>query len=239
MNREYHRWYSRSLDRDMELLVFGHSGARVIVFPTSMGRFFQWEDMGMMATLGGRLEQGLIQLYCVDSVDGESWYAKQKHPAERAIRHLQYDSYLLNEVVPFSKQRNGNPFLMTTGASFGAYHALNFALRYPQLVDRTIGLSGLYDIRRFTEGYSNDEVYYNNPVAFIANEQDAARLEALHRVDIIMAIGRDDPSCYSNEELSSVLWGKDIWHALRIWDGWAHDWPWWKQMIDHYIDGHD
>jgi esterase/lipase superfamily enzyme len=39
--------------------------------------------------------------------------------------------------------------------------------------------------------------------------------------------------------MSSVLWSKDIWHALRIWDGWAHDWPWWKQMIDHYIDGHD
>jgi len=192
-----------------------------------------------MATLGERLEQGHIQLYCVDSVDGESWYAKQKHPAERAVRHLHYDSYLLNEVVPFSKQRNGNSFLMTTGASFGAYHAVNFALRYPQLVDRTIGLSGLYDIRRFTEGYSNDEVYYNNPVAYIANEHDPARLEALHRVDIIMAIGRDDPSCYSNEEMSSVMWEKDIWHALRIWDGWAHDWPWWKQMIDHYIDGHD
>ena len=47
MNREYHRWYSRSLDRDMELLVFGHTGARVLVFPTSMGRFFQWEDSGM------------------------------------------------------------------------------------------------------------------------------------------------------------------------------------------------
>src|SRR5581483_11078761 len=85
MNREYHRWYSRSLDRDMELLVFGHSGARVLVFPTSMGRFFQWEDTGMIETLGGRLEQGGIQLYCVDSVDSESWYAKQKHPAARAL----------------------------------------------------------------------------------------------------------------------------------------------------------
>src|ERR1700736_5022796 len=78
MNREYHRWYSRSLDRDMEVLVFGHSGARVLVFPTSMGRFFQWEDTGMVETLGTRLEQGSIQLYCVDSVDSESWYAKHK-----------------------------------------------------------------------------------------------------------------------------------------------------------------
>lgn len=239
MNREYHRWYSHSLDRDMELLVFGHAGARVLVFPTSMGRFFQWEDMGMMQTLGERLEQGQIQLYCVDSVDGESWYAKYKHPAQRAQRHNQYDSYILNEVVPFSQQRNNNGFLMTTGASFGAYHAANFAFRHPWLVDRCIALSGLYDIRRFTEGFSNDDVYFNNPITFIGNENDPARLEALRHIDIILATGRDDAFRSNNEEMSAVLWGKNIWHALRIWDGWAHDWPWWKQMIDIYINGHD
>jgi esterase/lipase superfamily enzyme len=239
MNRHYHRWFSRSLDMDMELLVFGHAGARVLVFPTSMGRFFQWEDTGMIATLGERLEEGKIQLYCVDSVDEQSWYAKHRPPAERAIRHLQYDSYLLNEVVPFSRQRNPNPFLMTAGASFGGYHAVNFAFRYPQLVDRVIGLSGFYDITRFTGGFFDDNVYFNNPCAFIANEQDPARLEALRHMDIIMAIGRDDPSCGSNEEMSDILWRKNIWHALRIWDGWAHDWPWWKQLINHYIDGQD
>jgi esterase/lipase superfamily enzyme len=239
MNREYHRWFSRSLDMDMELLVFGHAGARVLVFPTSMGRFFQWEDTGMVATLGERLEQGNIQLYCVDSVDEQSWYAKHKPPAERAIRHLQYDSYILNEVVPFSRQRNANPFLMATGTSFGAYHAVNFAFRYPQLVDRVIGLSGFYDITRFTGGRSDDNIYYNNPCAFIANEHEPPRLEALRHMEIILAIGRDDPSCGSNEEMSDILWRKNIWHALRIWDGWAHDWPWWKQMINHYIDGHD
>ena len=84
MNREYHRWYSPSLDRDMELLVFGHAGARVLIFPTSQGRFFQWEDTGMVAELSEHLEKGWLQLFCVDSVDDESWYAKWKHPAERA-----------------------------------------------------------------------------------------------------------------------------------------------------------
>src|SRR5713226_1389225 len=115
MNREYHRWFSPSLERDMELLVFGHAGARVLVFPTSMGRFFQWEDTGMVAELGDHLEKGWLQLCCVDSVDGESWYAKNRHPAERARRHMQYDSYILNEVLPFTKQLNADPFLITTG----------------------------------------------------------------------------------------------------------------------------
>lgn len=223
----------------MELLVFGHAGARALVFPTSMGRFFQWEDTGMIAALGDQIDQGKLQLFCVDSVDAESWYAKGKPPAERAWRQVQYDQYLLNEVLPFTRQHNPEPFLITMGTSFGAYHAINFALRYPHLVDRTIGLSGLYDIKRFTGGYSDNNVYSHNPCDFIKNEHEPARLEALRHVDIVLAIGRDDAASSNNEDFSSILWSKDIWHALRIWDGWAHDWPWWKEMIRKYISGHD
>jgi len=223
----------------MELLVFGHAGARVLVFPTSMGRFFQWEDMGMMAELSEHLEQGWLQMFCVDSVDGESWYAKNRPPAERAWRHMQYDRYLVDEVLPFTTSKNSNPFLMTTGASFGAYHAVNFALRYPQLVKRTIGLSGLYDVKQFTDGYSDDNVYFNSPYDFIQNEHEPERLDALRRLDIILAIGRDDPSCHNNECMSSVLWEKNIWHAFCIWYVFAHDWPWWRQIIRAYIGGHD
>ena len=41
MHRDYHRWYSKSLSRDMELLAFGHAGPPYIVFPTSIGAFFE------------------------------------------------------------------------------------------------------------------------------------------------------------------------------------------------------
>ena len=239
MHREHQRWYSPSLGRDMELLIFGHTGARVLVFPSSMGRFFEWEDRGMIGALAHQIEQGWLQLYCVDSVDGESWYAKHIHPAARAWRHAQYDAYLRDEVLPLSQYRNPNPFFMTTGASFGAYHAMNFGLRYPERVGRVIGLSGLYDIRELTDGYSDETVYYHNPADFVVNEHDVNRLAALKRLDIIMAIGRDDPMRGNNEYFSGRLWSKDIWHALRLWDGWAHDWPYWKEMITHYVGGSD
>ncbi|MGZ3644574.1 MAG: esterase family protein [Ktedonobacteraceae bacterium] len=239
MNREYHIWFSPSLQRDMELLVFGHAGARVLVFPTSMGRFFQWEDSGMINALGDQLERGDIQLFCVDSVDEESWYAKWKPPGERAWRQTQYDYYLVNEVMPFTFQHNSNPYLIAAGTSFGAYHAANFAFRYPEVVSRVIGLSGYYNIRNFTGGYSDDNVYFNNPCDFIQNEHDQSRLDALRHIDIILAIGRDDPSCSNNEYFSGILWSKSIWHALRVWDGWVHDWPFWQQMIRMYISGHD
>ena len=223
MNREYHRWYSPALGRDMELLIYGHGGARVLVFPTSKGRFYEWEDRGMMNTLGEHLERGWLQVTCVDSVDAESWYARWRHPGERVWRHMQYEQYLLREVLPLTWSKNQTPFLITTGASFGAYHALNFAFRHPYLVGRTIGMSGVYDISRWTDGYDGDQVYYNNPMAYLPNEHDWGRLDALQRMDIILVTGADDPLRSSTEEMSSVLWRKGIGNALRVWDGWAHD----------------
>src|SRR5207302_5793000 len=100
MNREYHKGYSSELNREMELLVFGHGGMPVMVFPTSMGRFFDYENRHMIDLLRDRFDQGRLQAFCVDSVDSESWYNKAVHPAERAARHVEYDSYLLHDVMP-------------------------------------------------------------------------------------------------------------------------------------------
>jgi esterase/lipase superfamily enzyme len=239
MRRVFHRWYSANLGRDMELLAFGHAGARVLIFPTSVGRFHDWEDRGMIAHLGGQIDAGNIQVFCVDSVDRESWYAYHKAPWERASRHEQYDRYLLHEVIPYIESENRTPFLIAVGGSFGGYHAINFALKHPERVQRLLSLSGLADIRRFVGDFYDQTVYLNNPVDFVANEHDPARLEALRRLDIILAVGRDDGLRESNERLAGRLWNKGIGNALRIWDGFAHDWPVWKQMLDRYLGGHD
>ncbi|MDQ7027368.1 MAG: alpha/beta hydrolase-fold protein [Anaerolineae bacterium] len=239
MNREFHRWHSPSLNRDMAMLIFGHAGARVLVFPTSQGRYYEWEDRGMIGVLGEHLERGWLQLYCVDSVDAESWYCKWAHPGGRAYRHHQYFQYLLTEVLPLSQQKNQNPFLMTLGASFGAYHAMAFGLKYPHLVDRILGFSGIYDIRGWADGFNNDFVYFNNPVQFIPNESDPQRIEQLQHLDIIIAVGKDDRLAESSRTMSRLLWEKGIGNALREWDGWSHDWQYWEKMMQMYINGHD
>jgi esterase/lipase superfamily enzyme len=155
----------------------------------------------------------------------------------RASRPAQHDRSPLDAFVPYTVSRNANPFLITTGARFGAYQALAFALRHPERVGRVVGLSGLYDVRRFTDGFSNDDVYYANPFEFIQHEQDEGRLAAMRRMDIVLAIGREDPSAGNSIEMSRRLWEKGIGNALRLWDGWAHDWPYWRQMIRTYIGG--
>lgn len=237
MHRSHRRWYSGALGHEMDLLILGHAGARVLVFPTSMGRFFEWEDRGMQHALGEHLENGWIQLVCVDSIDAESWYNKSIHPALRAQRHTHYERYILDEVLPFSWDINPNPYLITTGASFGAYHAANLAFRHPRAVNRVIGLSGLYDVKQMTDGYSDDTVYFNNPSDYVQHESDADRLNALRQLDIILVTGRDDAGAHNNWRLGQSLSQRGIPHTLHFWDGWAHDWPYWQQMIQRYIGG--
>lgn len=236
---EQHKWYSPALGRDMDMLVFGHGGAKLLVFPTTLGSYREWYDRHMHEVLGDQIENGWIQMYCVDHVHGDSWYNSTIHPGTRAWRHLQYDRYLRDEVVPFMNSRNPTPFTIATGASFGAYHAVSFAFRNPTLVNRVIGMSGLYDISEMTGGFSDATVYACNPSAFIRNEHEAERIAALQRQDIILTIGRGDPSFQNNVDLSATLWQKQIGNALRVSEGHAHDWPYWEKMIRRYISGHD
>lgn len=223
----------------MELLVLGHAGARVLVFPTSQGRFYEWEDRGMAGTLGEHLERGWVQLFCVDSVDAESWYDRAKWPGDRAWRHEQYDRYINDEVVPFTRHRNPNPFLIATGASLGAYHAVNFSFRHPHVVNRVIGMSGMYNIKELTRGYDDANVYAHDPSHYMLHQDEPHWLDALRRMDIILSVGRDDPHYDDNVHLSDTLWRRGVGHAFRVWDGWAHDWLWWRDMIRTYIGGSD
>lgn len=209
----------------------------MIVFPTSQGRFFEWEDRRMHHVLGEHLERGWLQLICVDSVDAESWYDRSRHPGDRAWRHELYDRYIHDEVLPFSASINPDPFLITTGASLGAYHAVNFAFRHPHAVHRTIGMSGLYNIKELTRGYSDPNVFAHDPSSYMQHWNDTDWCRAMRRMDIILVIGRTDPHYEDNVHLSNVLWQRDIWHAFRVWDGWAHDWPYWENMITRYVGG--
>lgn len=238
MNREYHKWQSNSLNREMELLIFGHAGARLLVFPTQSGRFFDWENRGMFDTLSTHLNNGWIQVFCLDSIDPESWDNPHASPGDKALRHMQYHDYVINEVLPFSRNKNSNSFTMAVGASMGAYHAASIGLRFPDHFNRIIAMSGIYDIRPWTGGYDDELIYQCNPLEFIRG-QNNGKLDQIRALDIIVAIGKEDPAYWENRQFSQSLWDKNVWHAYREWDGFAHDWPYWHEMILDYIGGPD
>jgi esterase/lipase superfamily enzyme len=231
MNREYHKWYSPILGRDMELLVFGHSGVPLLVFPTSMGRFFDYESRGMIDVIAHKYENGDFQAFCLDSVDSESWYNKSVPPRDRASRHALYDRYLVEEAVPFVRTKNSSDQLVTTGCSFGGYHSMNFALRHPDLATGAVSMGGAFDVHQFLDGYYDDNCYYNCPPDFLPNLNDSWYLDRYRRQRLVLATGETDICLEENRRLSSIMSAKSIPHWLDVWgDGTGHDWPWWQQM---------
>ena len=242
MHREYYEWLSPALDRQMEMLVFGTAGARVLFFPTRRARFFDYENWGVIEALRPKIEAGQLQLYCVDSIDGESLYCADKHPAERIQRHLQYERYILDEVVPLTRHLNPNMCLIAAGCSMGAYHAVNLAFRHPDLFGRVVGLSGRYDLtqhmacfRDLFQGYVDEAVYLNTPTRFIAHLDHDYYLDHLRRLDITLAVGETDAFLENNLVLSQQMQEKHITHQLYVWAGEAHTPTAWQHMVDLYL----
>ena len=236
MHREYHQWFSPRLGRDMELLVFGHTGVPVLVFPTSAGRFFEFEDRGLAGSIAHKINHGEIQLYCVDSVDHESWYNRNVGPDWRIARHIQYENYLIHEVVPLIRNKNWNPHLVALGCSFGGFHAANIAFRHPDVFTGLLSLSGAFDMTSFLRGYHTDDVYLNTPTQYLANLSDGWFFDRYRQNTYILATGWDDQCLGSNQHLAHILTQKHIPHHLYIWDNWnSHDWPTWKMMLNEYL----
>lgn len=234
MHREYGHWVSPVLGRSMETLVFGSGGSPVLVFPTTMGRFYQYEDFGMVAALEAKIEAGHLQLFCPDSVDAESWYNKAVPPRQRVQRHLEYERYILEEYLPFMRERNPNPPIVT-GTSFGAYHAVNLAFRHPDRFVKLVALSGRYDVKPFLDGYYDDDVYFNCPVDYLPGLTDETYLGPLRRMQIVLVAGEHDIALSSTRLLSEILSGKGVANELAIWWGKTHDWPLWREAIAHYL----
>jgi esterase/lipase superfamily enzyme len=236
MIREYHKGYSSQLGREMEVLIFGHGGLPVVVFPTSCGRFYDFEDRGMVAALAGRIDAGELQLFCVDSVDAESWYNRATAPRWRIQRQLRYENYILQEALPLVRQRNSDPRLLSLGCSFGGYHATNIALRHPDLFSGFVSLSGVFDLTSFLSGYYDPECYYNLPTHYLPNLTDAWFLERFRHNRYVLATGRDDQCLQQNQNLDRILTALNVPHELHIWDERnSHDWPTWQRMAQQYL----
>ena len=216
MDREYIAWDSPTLGRRMEMLWFGHAGKPMIWFPTSAGRFYQNEDFGLVGAVGDLVENGSIQICCVDSVDSESFYAKSLHPAQRIRRHDQYEQYIANEVVPFARSRaRWGSRVATLGASFGAYHAINFAFRHPELCDKAVGFSGKYDIYSFLDGYWDELCYFHCPTANVPN-MDGEWVGKLSSMDICIVTGETDNILEGSQTMIGILSAKGIRHRGDI-----------------------
>jgi esterase/lipase superfamily enzyme len=241
MQREYAKWFSPALNKEIELLSFGFSGTPVLFFPTRTARFYDYENWKIIDALKEKISKGLLHIFCVDSIDIESFYSCN-HPSERIKRHLQYESYIITEVIPYIKLKNNSSELIAAGCSLGGYHAINVAFKHPQYFSKAVGLSARYDLTMSSEkfpdllsGYFDDDVYYNMPSMFIPNLSDENILAALRKLKVVLAIGKEDPFFFNNTHLEKELRNKNIEADFHVWNEEAHRAKYWRQMVQLYL----
>lgn len=241
MNREWMEQYSECLDRQMHLLVYGEAGTPVLAFPCQDGMCDNWEGFQMPETLADYIESGTIQLFCVDTVDQESFSAKQADKTWRAQVQEAYYHYIVDEAVPLIQRKNGSGRkIITTGFSLGASHAAIVFFRRPDLFGGMLGCSGCYDTAHFWDGWCDSTLYDNSPVHFLANmPEDHPYIEEYNRRKIAICVGQGR---WEREGLRTAAILADIFRRKGI-HGWVdfwgydvdHDWPWWKKQIRYFL----
>jgi esterase/lipase superfamily enzyme len=231
MQETHISFYSHNLCRNIDVVSYGHWGLPILLFPSSMGDAFQNKNFGLIDSVSDKIEQGLIKIYCVGSIDNDSFYAKHLPPKIRISNYKLYNHFLLRELIPYFQKESKTHRIGIGGCSFGAYHAANFAFKHPELVHFLIAMSGSFNISSFLDGYYDDDVYFNNPIAFIPNSENWT----YNHMQIVLGTSDWDICKEDNIQLSRILGDKQInhWYDEKKWI--THDWPLWKMMFPEYI----
>lgn len=247
MKIEYYKEYSHELNREMEFKVFGHAGKPCLVFPSQDGRFYDYENMGMIDAAKDFINQGKIQFFCCDSIDQETWSFQQGDERTRIVQHERWFHYIVCELVPriydINAYENDGRFasgIMTTGCSMGGYHAVNFFLRRPDIFDKVLSLSGIFQADFFFYDYHDELTYRNSPNDYLNDMEDASNIEHYRQSQIILCCGQgewEEDMLQSLHRLESILKEKQIDAWLDYW-GYdvSHDWFWWKKQLPYFLN---
>lgn len=234
-------WYSGNLRRNMTVKVYGVGGVPLLVFPTQDAMSDNFENFGMIDTLSGFIDSGKIQLFCVDTVDQETWSNIWGDKEWRASRQEGYYRYIVEEVVPFIRDVNGTGNLpVAAGCSLGGLHATIVFLRRPELFAGMLSLSGVYDAKFFFDGWLNPVLYDNSPTDFLANmSPEHPYIDQYNRKRIILCIGQgrwEDEGRRTTAIMRNIFNSKkiDVWTDFWGYDV-DHDWVWWKRQIVYFL----
>ena len=210
----YYKEWSSVLNREMEFKVYGSAGVPVLALPARGGRFYDWENNGMPDAIAPLLNEGKVQLFCADSIDGEAVLNGDIPVRRRAEMEEKYFVYLTAELAPRVLALNGaakDAKLWCVGIDLGAVHAVNCRLRRPKLFAGAIGLSGIYDLARFWGSEADDLVLRCSPLQYLAENGIADKLALAMAAQGLPA--------------HLEVWGGDV----------SHEWYWWGKMLGLFV----
>ncbi len=231
-------WHSDRVGQEVRLVRWGAYGVPVLVFPTAGGDAEEIERMGVVEAVSPLLAAGRVKLYSVDSIAGRAWM-ERRDPLHAAWLQNQFDAAVRWEVVPAIRTdcMDDEIEVVSAGASIGAFNALEVLCRHPDVFGAAVGMSGTYDLQPWMEGLWSDDFYFSSPLHYLPNLSGGYQLDWLRTRFAILATGtgdHEDP--HESWRIGEVLGSRGVPNRVDYWDGWAHDWPTWRQMLPTYLD---
>ncbi len=239
MQREITSWYSPALGEDMPIVTYGHYGFALLLVPTAGADFLEYERFQLTDDLAPFVDSGKVKVFSVNSMNKQSWMNKSMEGAHKAIRHNQWNEYIFNEVVPFIKTHTSpDTPIIVCGASFGSLHSMNLFLKRPDLFSGVIAMSGVYNLMEYTDGYYDEQVYFNSPAHYMPNLSDPWYFDQIRKSHHIHLFSGEGPyeAPWAAREFADVLYSKGITYDLNIWGPvWKHDWPTWRAALPYFL----
>ena len=240
MDRRIYKIHSKVLNRQMEVISYGHYGTSLLLFPSITDDPLEHETSGMIDAINEYLLKGKFRIFSIGSVNYESWLNDKIPYEDRSDLHRKYNDFIQDELVPYIFSiTNGPSPIITTGAAIGAFHAANTYFRRPDLFYGTIALSGTYNIEHYSKGYFDSNCYFNSPIHYLSNMEHPywlASLRSKQHVFLLSGSGNEEYP-WNSINLSNILSSKGIKHHLDIWNKeYDHCYDTWNKMIKHILE---
>mgnify|MGYP000503108275 CR=1 FL=1 len=250
MEGTYYKEWSAVLDREMEFKVYGHGGVPVLALPARGGRFYDWENNGMPDAAARLLNEGKIQLFCADSIDGESLLAGNESPRRRAEMQA--------EVFRLPHQRAGRahrgaerperkekPLIWCVGVDTGAYQAVQCRLRRPGPLRVQWASPASDDMGRFlgsAEGTHRHPAGSEPPSPPCTRTASATGnvLSKAEENSLMLCVGQggyEGDALADTQALADTLSEVGFPCHLEVWGGdVSHDWYWWGKEFGMFAE---
>ena len=238
MQKEIFGWHSPALNKHMEIISYGHYGFALLLLPTAAADYLEYERFLLIDALKPQILAGKVKVFSINSINSESWLNSKMWPRHKAMRHVQFNEYVFEEVVPHIKRMTSDDTpIIVSGASFGALHSMNLFLKRPDLINGVIAMSGVYNLHEYTKGYTDDDVYFNSPMSYLPDLDNEWFLSRIRKGKIHILSGQGDYEApEASRAMSALLNSKSIPHDLDIWGyDMKHDWPTWRSMLPYVI----
>jgi esterase/lipase superfamily enzyme len=236
--KDTHRWYSPSIEQDVQLVRWGHFGAPVLIFPTAGGDAEEIERFLLIRALEPLLNAGRIKVYSIDSVAGRAWISGQHSPEYCSWLQNRFDAFVYHEVTPAIRAdcRSEDLELIAAGASIGAFNSVATVCRHPEAYRLAIAMSGTFDLSKYLNGSINQDFYFSSPLHYLP-DLEGDLLQVLRKRLILMPTGEGNwEDIGESWRMARVLGAKQVPNRVDPWGPqYHHSWVTWREMLPKYL----